>query len=312
LAAGASASDYQDAAPLPPARRRRRRWPWVVAALVVLLAGGGGAAYALTRDTTPSEQVPLVRSHSLDDARQLAAAAHLRIRVASQPYDETAPAGTILDQNPPAPATLKQGRSIAVVVSNGPAPRPVPDVGNVDQATADKRLRDAGFVPSFTPQSSETVGKGTVLGYQPQGTQPKSTTINVVVSSGPAPVQLSDWAGHTFDELTARVAPLNIKVARKDAYSDTVPAGKIISTDPAPGAMLPRDGSATVTATVSKGFQPLPDVGGKSVGDATNILTAAGYQVVGVQGSPNKAVTGTNPPAGTPAKKGTQVTLVTG
>ena len=48
-----------------------------------LVASGAAGAYALTRDTRPSEQVPIVLNVSLDQARQMANAADLKIRVAS-------------------------------------------------------------------------------------------------------------------------------------------------------------------------------------------------------------------------------------
>src|SRR5439155_24169045 len=141
--------------------------------------------------------------------------------------------------------------------------------------------------------------------------QPKGTTIEVLISSGPPPYILSDWRNQSIDDMIARLTPLGIKVVRKDAFSDTVPAGIVMSTDPGPRAPIPRDGTGAVTATVSKGLQPIPDVSGKSVGDATNILNGAGYQVVGVDGPPDKPVKSTNPGAGTPTKRGTQITLVT-
>jgi serine/threonine-protein kinase len=206
---------------------------------------------------------------------------------------------------------LKEGHDVSLVVSKGPAPRDVPDLTTMDEATAVQKLKDAGLSAKVDHQNSETVPKGFVVGWTPKGSQARGTEVAVLVSLGPAPVPLSDWAGHTFDEFAANLAKVQVKAARNDVFSDTVAAGKIISTSPPPGTPIPKDGTATVTATVSKGFAPIPSVAGKSVTDATNILTAAGYQVVGVNGPPTHAVSSTNPPAGTPAKKGTQVTLIT-
>ena len=59
---------------------------------------------------------------------------------------------------------------------------------------------------------------------------------------------------------------------------------------------MPRD--SKVKVTFSKGPQPIPipDVRGKSVADATAALEAAGFQVVGVTGSPTNPVLFTDPP----------------
>ena len=94
-------------------------------------------------------------------------------------------------------------------------------------------------------------------------------------------------------------------------FSDTVPAGQIIATDPAAGTQVPRD--SKVRVIFSKGPQPIPipDVRGKSVADATATLQGEGFSVVGVTGSPSNPVLFTDPPPSEPHVKGTGVTLVT-
>jgi serine/threonine-protein kinase len=69
----------------------------------------------------------------------------------------------------------------------------------------------------------------------------------------------------------------------------------------------------TVTVTVSKGpdLVPVPDVRGKSVDSALNVLQAAGFNVIGVNGHLTRSVTGTTPAAGSQVLRGSSVTLVT-
>ena len=63
----------------------------------------------------------------------------------------------------------------------------------------------------------------------------------------------------------------------------------------------------------SKGPQPIPipDVRDKTVAEATAILQAQGFPVVGVTGSPSNQVLFTDPPPNEPHTKGTGVTLFT-
>ena len=77
---------------------------------------------------------------------------------------------------------------------------------------------------------------------------------------------------------------------RRDDFSDDVPQGQIVGTDPPAGTQLAR--GSTVTIVVSKGLTTIPDVAGQSVADATAQLQANGYTVAGVSGNPSRTVTG--------------------
>ncbi|MFI2437304.1 Stk1 family PASTA domain-containing Ser/Thr kinase [Streptomyces sp. NPDC018693] len=73
-----------------------------------------------------------------------------------------------------------------------------------------------------------------------------------------------------------RAAGLGVEV--KHAYSDTVERGRVISTDPAPGARV--RGNASVTLTVSDGPETVkvPDVTGSRLDKAKEVLAADGLE----------------------------------
>jgi beta-lactam-binding protein with PASTA domain len=48
-----------------------------------------------------------------------------------------------------------------------------------------------------------------------------------------------------------------------------------------------------------------------SVSDASDALTAAGFTIKGVTGDPKRTVSATDPPAGTKAKAGTPIQIIT-
>ena len=99
------------------------------------------------------------------------------------------------------------------------------------------------------------------------------------------------------------------------AYSATVPAGSVISQNPAAGTSgLP---SAAVSLVISKGAQPatVPNVVGKTQTAAQNAITAAGLTVgivtqVYSATVPAGSVISQNPAAGTSVLSGTVVSLV--
>ena len=96
-----------------------------------------------------------------------------------------------------------------------------------------------------------------------------------------------------------------------DAFSDTVPKDKVISTTPGAGASVAKGGRVTVTVSKGPDLLNVPDVTGKNVQDATAVMQQAGLQVSNVFGPPNKKVFVTDPPAGTQVHRGSSVNLYT-
>jgi eukaryotic-like serine/threonine-protein kinase len=291
------------------ARRPRRRWPWLaLLALVVALAGGAGA-YALRDALKPTYPVPTLRGMTVEQARAEVADEKLKVRVAREEFDEAAPKGQILDQDPAA-GKLKEGQAIGVVVSKGASPRPVPALDGLDQTAAMAKLIEAGFTPKTTARFDDVVAKGTVVDWQPRGTQAKGTEILVTVSDGPTPKPLADLAGKTYDEAAQLLTDAGLVPVRKDVFDDEVEADKVVSTTPP--AETPVAKGARITVNVSKGPEKVavPDVIGRDVDDAKAAIVAAGLQVDGVFG-PRKAnkVFQTDPGPGVKVKRGTPVVL---
>jgi eukaryotic-like serine/threonine-protein kinase len=98
------------------------------------------------------------------------------------------------------------------------------------------------------------------------------------------------------------------------AFSDTVPAGMVISTSPPPGT--PRQPGDEVALTVSQGKAvTIPDVTGSTVSDAQQSLEAAGFavQIAGLpvysDTVPKDSVAQENPAGGSQAAAGATITL---
>ena len=125
-----------------------------------------------------------------------------------------------------------------------------------------------------------------------------------------------DVVGLPFDEATTVLgaAGLTLQAAAED-YSEEVPPGSIIATDPAPGAGIAPAG--TVSATVSLGPEryAVPDVLGSSPTEATDTIVAAGLASGGRvevfdDAVPVGQVAGTQPPIGEPVPPNTPVDLL--
>ena len=192
------------------------------------------------------------------------------------------------------------------------------DLKNKPVTAAENELSKLGFtnVRTITKHSS-TVSANDVISSNPAaGTRMKSDALlTLVVSSGVKQVPVPDVTGQpqqTADQTlsAAGFIPTDTKV-----YSDTVPAGQVVSTNP-PGGSTAAEG-AQITVNVSNGKKPVqvPSVVGQNPSTAGAILNAAGLQVSGQQSVASTSVAsgqvaGTNPAAGTTVPIGTSVVVL--
>ena len=292
----------------------RRRLPVraIVAAIVLLAVIGGVAAFLLAR--TPSHTIGDFVSMPLAVARAELEGKGFRVATDGQ-YSETVAADVVLSQDPDAGTSLPEGRTVTLVVSNGPPPVAVPtDLPGktVDQATA--ALTAAGLKPgAVTDAFDETVAKGIVLSLADgvAAQMPKGSAIGLVVSAGPKPRTIPDGLnGKSIADVTPQLESLGLKVNRVDDWSETVPETMVISTSPAAGQTIAKGG--TVTVTVSKGKKPItiPAVVGQSCNTAASTLQGLGLTVaINPFGATVRSVT---PAAGAQVKVGSTVTLACG
>jgi serine/threonine-protein kinase len=164
-----------------------------------------------------------------------------------------------------------------------------------------------------TPRADNNIPAGTVISWSGAGGQvPKGSPVDLVVSTGKPRVAVPDVRNQSFPAAKAALANVGLTGVESDQYNDTVPAGQVISTNPAAGASATVGGQVTVS--VSKGPQlvAVPGVAQMSVAAPTPTLDAVGCAVTGVVGAPDRPVTSTTPAPGTLLKKGSAVKLITG
>ena len=129
-------------------------------------------------------------------------------------------------------------------------------------------------------------------------------------------VTMPSVVGLTPTAAAAKLTPLGLSLdANATDFSETVAAGKIISTDPKPGGAAKQD--STVSAVVSKGPErhAVPVVAGMTVDDATTAIEGASLTVGATTGptttrSPAGNVVTTNPAPATSLKRDQAVALV--
>ena len=288
----------------PP--RRLRIAPFVVVAILLAMLAGG--AWFLLGSFTRQIAAPNLVGLQRTEAASRAAQQGFTVRVVEREAED--PPGTVLRQSPAAGTYLGEGARITLTVSSGPPPVPMPDVAGKPLAEAESILAGAGFVVKVERRNDESIAKDTALGTEPRGggTAPRDSVVTLLISDGPAPVPVPAVAGKSYDEAAAALTGAKLKAKKVEVFSDTVAPGVVVGTDPAAGALAPRD--STVAVNVSKGPElvAVPSVVGVPVEQAAAKIQVAGL-VADVQNfGTGKPVRAQDPATGK-LKKGSKVTL---
>jgi eukaryotic-like serine/threonine-protein kinase len=301
------------AAPLPraavPGHRSRRRVSIVIGALVAIAAVVAAALYVPTI-LKPEHTIPNVQNISFNEAQPQLSTLNFKIDRRDE-YHETTAIGAVIRTEPKGGAELREDSTIHVYVSKGRAPRDVPEVEGDEFDIAKGKLLGAGFKVDAGLEFSETVEKDHVIRREP-GTEKVAggATIVLVVSDGPEPRKISDWAGKTFDEAKAALEAAGLKAKKADGYSDTIEVGKVINTNPAAGETAPRGSTVTVFVSVGPQTVTVPNVVGMNATQGMKVLRDAGLTIGQISGPRRKQqILFQDPGGNTKAARGTPVNL---
>jgi len=189
----------------------------------------------------------------------------------------------------------------------------VPELKGLTEAEAKTALTKAGLkTGAVTRENSEEVAKDRVISAsQPANARvPHDTTVTLVVSDGPPPVNVPDVRGKNVEDAreALRKAGLESKVTLE--FSNTVKKDEVIEQTPSSGT-LPK--GSTVTLRVSKGPEmvTVPDVRGDRLSVARRRLEALGLVVheQHIRNGQGDVVLDQDPRGGKVVRVGTTVTL---
>ena len=285
----------------------------IVGAIAVVLALTAGGAYAWNNVLVASHKVPALVGLTEEQATRAIQENNWNVGRLEGRKNNTRK-GEVIAQHPAEGESLDEDETVRITVSLGN------ELVNVPTDLAGKTIEEAAAalaaanltLGTQTQQHDEEVPAGSIIGLEPATPPqlPKDDPVNVIVSDGPAPRKVPAIpANSTFEQAAAAITAAQLVPNKREDFSNDVPEGQVIGTDPPAGTEVARD--SAVAIIVSKGLPTIPEVKGQSVKDAKAQLEAAGFTVSGVQGDPERTVTGTNPDAGTRAPSGTGVLLIT-
>jgi serine/threonine-protein kinase len=188
--------------------------------------------------------------------------------------------GNVCRQDPAAGDPVKKGDTISLVISTGAPKVAVPDVQGLQFDEAEAQLKEKGFeVEKKTEESDRTAG--IVIGQDPSsGKLEKGSTVTLTVATEAATVTVPDVRNLSCDQAKAQMTANNLVGECTDVETeDKNLVGKVIATTPEGGSEA--DKGDTVTIQIGKAAEEqkakVPNVVGRTVGQAKQILQAAGF-----------------------------------
>jgi beta-lactam-binding protein with PASTA domain len=299
---------------------RRNGWYVLGAVLAVLLiAVGGVILYNALKDDGSGGQVAVLNvvGMAVDQAKQQLSAQGLQAQ--DDPQDTgTTPPNVVFQQDPKADSKVTKGSAVKLSYVKAKAQVDLPNVVGQPLAQAQAALQQLGLTVQTTEQEA-TQPAGTVLAQDPApGKVDAASAVKLTVSKGVGQVGIPNVNGLDVVSATSQLSAAGLAVKQSQEPSERVESGSVIRTDPPAGQTV--DKGSTVTLVVSSGPPQVgvPMVVGLTESAARDALQAAGFLVaksdvdVPFGSAQAGSVVTQNPPPGTPAPKGSTVSITVG
>ncbi|MCF7954780.1 MAG: DUF6288 domain-containing protein [Phycisphaerae bacterium] len=266
-----------------------------------------------------NDPVPDVVGMTQANAEAAIVAAGFTVGTVTTAYSDTVAAGDVISQSPTAGTPTAAGSPVDIEVSLGVQMVTVPDVVGQALATVEPTLIAAQLTLGIaTTAYSDTVALGDVISQNPTAGSSvvHDSAVDIVVSLGVEMVTVPNVVGQAQATAEANIIAAQLVVGTvTTAYSDTVPAGDVISQNPTGGASVVHDSAVDLVVSLGVQMVTVPNVVGQTQATAEANIVAAQLVVGNVTTAssptvPAGDVISQNPAGSTSAAIGSSVDLV--
>jgi serine/threonine-protein kinase len=292
----------------------RRRWGPIVATSIGLLLLVAVIVYALfflnkddKGEAAPTVEVPSVIGQAYDDAS--AQLQELGFKVTREDELNDAPVDTVFDQSPEGGRLLPKGRTVVLKVSAKQVQLPNVVGQTFDEASV--ALTKLGIGVERIDQESPDHPVNTVLAMDPAaGTtvdKGAGTIVRLTVATEPL-VAVPDVRGQDQTQAQSILQGAGFQTTFVQVADNATAAGKVVNTDPAPGAKAAKGTNISVSVSTGPQIVAIPNTVGQAVEAASGTLTGAGFNVI-INGCTAGQTVATQNPASGEAPPATTITI---
>jgi len=240
----------------------RRAFPYLIAAVGgFLISYVAVFLFAFPAEVLPDDGVlPNVVGKTFENASAILQKAGFPAQRGETRFHKTIPANVVLQEDPPAGSRQKRGTPVILALSGGQRSAEVPVTTNMSQQQARISIENTGLTLGTVTEQLADQPRGLVIASSPPaGTKVQLPgSVDIVLSKGPAVVQVPDLYGRTIGEARSMIEQLGLRVAGISRDTSSLqPENSVIRQIPSAGQTVSAGGP--VSLTVSR-FPPPPTI----------------------------------------------------
>lgn len=203
--------------------------------------------------------VPDIAGKSSVNALQVLSENNLAMKIEGYEFNESVPIGTVLRHNPPAGISVREGKIIKVVFSQGGESVFTPNLIGLPLRNAELMLRQRQLgLGEVSEAYSLKAEKGTVLSQDPKPelSVSKNTMVQVTVSAGEPPsgiIMMPDFRQKKSDEAQQWASKSGVSLNITEDAGSLFPGGTILDQKPDPDTVVSADSKISLTVSSRKG-----------------------------------------------------------
>ncbi|PMC38391.1 serine/threonine protein kinase [Bacillus sp. UMB0899] len=246
-----------------PKKKKSKFAIFIITTFIVIIISIIAAFFIVPEFLLPKDvEVPDVTGESYEEA--VAILVEQGFEVGEEPIlmtDEEIEEGHVIKTEPEANKSVKEGDLVTIYESTGKEKVLIDDYYGRSIERVKSILELKGFKNiHVTEETDETEAAGKIISQDPEVGEevvPSETEIEFVVSTGPAKVKVENLVEKNRSEIDEYVSQYGFIPNISEENSDTVPEGKLISQEPAPGTeVVPKD--TTLKLVYSSGPEAKP------------------------------------------------------
>ena len=240
----------------------RRALPYLIAAAGgFLISYAAVFLFAFPAQVLPDDGIlPNVVGKSFEDASAVLQKAGFPAQQGESRFHKTIPANVVIQEDPPAGSRQKRGTTVVLALSAGQKTAEVPVTTNMSQQQARIAIENTGLTMGNVTEQLADAPRGLVIASSPQaGTQVQLPgSVDIVISKGPATVQMPDLYGRSVGEARSMVEQIGLRIAGISRDTSSLqPENTVIRQLPQAGQTISAGGP--VSLTISH-FPPPPTI----------------------------------------------------